>query len=563
MKQIRNRLFIQILIPTMIIFFLVIGGGLLYVNRSFEQQVVQQKSNELTKAARAIHNWLVSRISNMIQLSRTPLIRKNGREEIREFLKEEKKRLSFIYDTMYYISTDGSYWDTTGRSGQLDPELPLFKNLTEGNRLFYYRGPILDSDVFSDSILIAVPIEEETGRRAVLAATIPLPTFQRVVGYFTMEEFDRFMMVDPRSIIIVHSDTSMIGTSERGEYGATFSSDTRWKDDMVFVSVLRTTWKLVGFVGRDKIMGPIFQINQIAAVFFLLVLIIIGSVSLAISYHVARPIRRLTSRVNSIMEGNYLQKIDLHTQDELEELANAFNRLGDRLIRLRTDDRFVFLGHVSARVAHEVRKPLHIIHLVVQTLKKNAPEHEKHLQMIENEVENADRFVGEILNFARPEQLNSTRYDLQSLLEKVVRKYQIMAEDAGIQLNLNIREQIHPLYMDIIKMEEAISNLLVNSIEALSGDSSQPETNDSTGEKSISISLYTEGEEIVIAVQDTGPGLPDDKIDKLLDPYFTTKDEGTGLGLSISYRILTAHGGKLILENTPEHHARILITLPL
>lgn len=559
MKQIRNRLFIQILIPTMIIFVLVIGGGLLYVNRSFEQQVMQQKSNELTKAARAIHNWLVARISNLIQLSRTPLIQDDGRPEVRAFLQEEKKRLSFIYDAMYYIHPDGSYWDTTGGSGQLDTELPLFKNLVDDNRLFYYHGPVLNDAVFSDSILIAVPIEEEGRRIAILAATIPIPTFQRMVGYFTMEEFDRFMMVNPRSIIIVHSDTGMIGTSERGEYGLTFSSDTRWKDDMVFVAVLRTTWKLVGFVSREKMLGPIFQINQIAAVFLVLVLLIIGSVSLAISYHVARPIRRLTDRVESIMEGNYRQKIELHTQDELEELATAFNRLGDRLIRLRTDDRFVFLGHVSARVAHEVRKPLHIIQLVVQTLKKDCAEKEKHLQMIENEVENADRFVGEILNFARPEQINSTRYDLHTLLEKIIRKYRLMAEEAEIELQLNVHEKVHPFYMDIIKMEEAVSNLLINSIEAFS--ESPGLTPDL--EKRITLSLYTEGDEIVIAVEDTGPGFPEEDIDKLLDPYFTTKDGGTGLGLSISYRTLTAHGGKLILENTPEHHARILITLPL
>ncbi len=545
------------LIPTMIIFVLVIGGGLLYVNRSFEQQVMQQKSNELTKAARAIHNWLVARISNLIQLSRTPLIRDDGRPEVRAFLQEEKKRLSFIYDAMYYIHPDGSYWDTSGADGQLSTDLPLFENLIEENRLFYYHGPVLNDEVFSDSILIAVPIEDEGRRTAILAATIPIPTFQRMVGYFTMEEFDRFMMVNPRSIIIVHSDTGMIGTSERGEYGSTFSSDTRWKDEMVFVAVLRTTWKLVGFVSREKMLGPIFQINQIATVFLVLVLLIIGTVSLAISYHVARPIRRLTSRVNSIMEGDYRQKIELHTQDELEELASAFNRLGDRLIRLRTDDRFVFLGHVSARVAHEVRKPLHIIQLVVQTLKKDCTEREKHLQMIENEVENADRFVGEILNFARPEQINLTRYDLHALLEKIIRKYRIIAEEAGIQLRLDVREHVHPLYMDIIKMEEAVSNLLINSIEAL-GPAER------TGPaKRISVSLYTAGEEIVIAVEDTGPGFPEEDIDKLLDPYFTTKDNGTGLGLSISYRILTAHGGKLILENTPEHHARILITLPL
>src|SRR6056297_1042225 len=555
MKQIRNRLFIQILIPTMIIFFLVIGGGLLYVNRSFEQQVVEQKSNELTKASRAIHNWLVARISNLIQLSRTPLMHNNGQKEVSEFLQEERKRLVFIYDAMYYINLDGSYWSTSGKSGRLDGDLPLFDNLIEGNRLFYYHGPVLNSEVFSDSILIAVPIENEGIRTALLAATIPIPTFQRMVGYFTMEEFDRFMMVNPRSIIIVHSDTTMIGTSERGEYGTTFSSDTRRRDDMVFVSVLRTTWKLVGFIDRNKMLAPIVQINQLAMVFFFLVLLIIGSVSLAISYHVARPIRRLTSRVESIMEGNYRQKIQIHTEDELEELAEAFNRLSDRLIRLRTDDRFVFLGHVSARVAHEVRKPLHIIQLVVQTLKENSSEHEKHLRMIENEVENADRFVGEILNFARPEHINSTRYDLHSLLEKVIRKYQMMAEGAGIELNLEVKEKIHPFYMDIIKMEEAISNLLVNSIEALEDAEA--------GERRITVSLYTRGSEIIIAVEDTGPGFPEEEIDKLLDPYFTTKEEGTGLGLSISYRILTAHGGKLILENSPEHHARILITLPL
>ncbi|MCF7914521.1 MAG: sensor histidine kinase [Spirochaetaceae bacterium] len=555
MKQIRNRLFIQILIPTMVIFFLVIGGGLLYVNRSFEQQMTEQKSSELTKASRAIHNWLVARISNLIQLSRTPLMHNNSRNEVSSFLREERKRLAFIYDAMYYINLDGSYWSTSGESGRLDGDLPLFDNLIEGNRLFYYHGPVLDSEVFSDSILIAVPIENGGSRTAVLAATIPIPTFQRMVGYFTMEEFDSFMMVNPRSIIIVHSNTDMIGTSERGEYGTTFSSDTQRQDDMVFVSVLRTTWKLVGFIDRSKMLAPIVQINQLAMVFFFLVLLIIGSVSLAISYHVARPIRRLTSRVNSIMEGNYRQKIQLHTQDELEELADAFNRLSDRLIRLRTDDRFVFLGHVSARVAHEVRKPLHIIQLVVQTLKKDCSEIEKHLHMIESEVENADRFVGEILNFARPEQINSTRYDLHLLLEKIIRKYQIMAGETDIRLKLVEEEKVHPLYMDIIKMEEAISNLLINSIEALK------EVKE--GQRRITVTLYTQGNEIIIAVEDTGPGFPEDDIDKLLDPYFTTKDEGTGLGLSISYRILTAHGGKLILENTPEHHARILITLPL
>ncbi len=534
----------------MIIFILIIGGGLLYVNRSYERQVIEQTSNELTRASRAIHSWLVSGISNLIQLSRTPLLRESEREKSLLFLKEEKKRLSFIYETMYYIHPNGHYWNTEGSTGHLDPGLPLFTNLIEENQLFYYDGP---SSIFENTILIAVPIERNNDETAILAATIPIPTFQRVVGYFTMDQFDTFMMVNPRSIIIVHSDPEMIGKSERGEYGRTFSSDTRVEDQMVFVAVLRTTWKLVGFVDRNRMLNPLSQVNRIAMVFLFLILLIISSVSLAISYHVARPIRRLTGGVNSIMEGNYRQKIELSTEDELQELAEAFNRLSDRLIRLRTDDRFMFLGHVSARVAHEVRKPLHIIHLVVQTMKQNPGGNKKHLQMIENEVENADRFVSEILNFARPEQINSTRYSFHTLLEKIVRKYSIMAEDIGITLTLQVLEEVHPFYMDILKMEEALSNILINSIEALKEEK----------EKIITVTLSTKENEILISIKDTGPGFPDKEIDKLLDPYFTTKKGGTGLGLSISYRILTAHGGKLILENDYSHHAQILITLPL
>jgi signal transduction histidine kinase len=554
MKRIRNRIFIQILIPTICLFLFVVVGGLIYVNRSFESQVISQKSNELEKASRAIHNWLVARISNMIQLSRTPLIRTGDFEELLPFLREERKRLSFIYSNMFYILPDGQYWSTEGAGGTLvDPQ--FLSDFKKGSKLFFYDGPFLDHPHFSDSVLIAVPVFKDGELISALAATIPLPTFKRVISYFTMEEFEQFMLVNPHSIIIVHSDLDLIGKSERGEYGRIFTSNAMSGGSMVFVSVLRTTWKLVAFQPLKVMLKPVKQINRLIMVFFFGVVLLILFVSLALSSRITRPIQKLTQGVHRIMEGDYKQKILLDTKDELSELATAFNRLSEQLVQLRTDDRFVFLGHLSARVAHEVRKPLHIIQLAVEAIQKQKTLNGRYLQTILNEVENANIFIREILNFARPEPISLSRYSVISLLDKVARKYQLLAEQKGIELLFYHDDSIHLFYFDIIKMEEAFSNLMENAVESVEHTS---------GMRKITITVsQNDGYGVLVSITDTGPGFDEDVIDKILDPYFTTKDEGTGLGLSICYRIFNAHSATMTLENTSDHHAKVTVFFPV
>lgn len=567
MKRIRNRIFIQILVPTICLFLIVVVGGLIYVNRSYEKQVIDRKSNELEKTSRAIHNWLVARISNMIQLSRTPLIQTGDYERILPFLREERKRLSFIYDTMFYVLPDGEYRSTAGGEGKM--AVPRFmEDFSRGSKLFFYDGPNLRHPHFADAVLIAVPVFKDEVLVGTIAATIPLTIFKRVISYFTMEEFEQFMLVNPQSIIIVHSDLDLIGKSERGEYGRIFTSDTRAKSSMVFVSVLRTTWKLVAFQPVKTMLKPVKQINRLIMVFFFGVVLLILFVSLALSARITRPIQKLTQGVHRIMEGDYKQKILLDTKDELSELATAFNRLSEQLVQLRTDDRFVFLGHLSARVAHEVRKPLHIIQLAVQAIRnRDLPgaagqdaaignhQDAKHLQTILDEVENANIFIGEILNFARPEKISLTRYSLPDLLDKVVRKYRLVVEEKRIAIELHQDADIHPFYLDIIKLEEAFSNLVENAIESVENGADK---------RKITISVkQNNGYGIKVTITDTGPGFDEEVIDKILDPYFTTKEEGTGLGLSISYRIFNAHGATMSLENTPERHAKVTILFPV
>jgi signal transduction histidine kinase len=202
-----------------------------------------------------------------------------------------------------------------------------------------------------------------------------------------------------------------------------------------------------------------------------------------------------------------------------------------------------------------MRKPLHIAQLAAQALRSRSPHSEKHLQMVLSGIADADRFISEILNFGRPEQLNLTSYSIVVLVQKILRQHELVLEAEGITLEAEIDEKLPEIYMDILRMEQVISNLLENAIEAAKEEGAQ---------SWIRVEARRDGTtELILSITDGGKGFDAETRERAMDPYFTTKEDGTGLGLSICYRILTAHGASIRLENTDEGYGRVTVRFPL
>jgi signal transduction histidine kinase len=554
MKRIRNRVFVQILLATILAYGVVVVGGLWVIDRSLRREILSQKESELHNAARALDNWITARVSEMVQLAHTPLMSRDDEVRIGEYLRREQTRLAFIYDSMIYVREDGSYLDSDGARGRL-PERHPVSSFWTGDRLFLYEGPILRDPVVDDCLLIASAVEDEGRTIAAVAGSIPLDAFRRVVRYFTIEGFPSFTMVNARSTIITDSDRKAAGRTETEYFGQEFYEDTPVGERLAFVSVLRTKWKLVAFAERREVFSQVRQMNRLALIFFVTVILVIGVSSLVVSNAVVRPIRNLTNGVHRLMAGNYRQHVEVRTEDELRELADAFNRLADRLADRRRDDQFLFLGHFATRMAHEMRKPLHIAQLAAQALRSRSPHSEKHLQMVLSGIADADRFISEILNFGRPEQLNLTSYSIVVLVQKILRQHELVLEAEGITLEAEIDEKLPEIYMDILRMEQVISNLLENAIEAAKEEGAQ---------SWIRVEARRDGTtELILSITDGGKGFDAETRERAMDPYFTTKEDGTGLGLSICYRILTAHGASIRLENTDEGYGRVTVRFPL
>ena len=565
MKRFRNRIFIQILIPILVVYVLVIGFSLRWVGASFRRDALAGKRAAMENITRGLDDWLLSRVSEVLQLSRVPLFRHGSEAEILALMTSWHANLSFLYENLYLVEPTGEWRSAGGESGILDDSAYIERFFDSGS-LFTYAGPHrYRGNILQNCFVIGAPVYSAEGEmNRILTATISRPTLNRIFGLFSFEDFDSWMVVNAETTIILHEDDALSGRREEEVYGRVFLSDGSREGRESFVRIMRSGWKMVTFLRAESLMAPFRGAANLmvilAGVLILVMILIVAGLSAAVS----RPVKRLTLGVHRMMHGDYSRRIESDTGDELAELADAFNRLSERMAALRTEDRFRFLGHVAARMAHELRKPLHVIQLAGEALEREvktpggASRIIRNIGIINEEIESADRFVSEILSFSQNETLDKQLYSPALLLSRTVEKYRLLGAEHGIALTLENLTPVPDIFIDVLRMEEVFSNILRNAVNAML------EMEPPADPAHIHITLELEaGSEIVIRVYDRGPGFDESVIDRLFDPYFTTREQGCGLGLSICYRILSAHGAAVTLENTPGGSGLVTMRFPI
>lgn len=216
------------------------------------------------------------------------------------------------------------------------------------------------------------------------------------------------------------------------------------------------------------------------------------------------------------------------------------------------------LGEVSAIFAHEVRNPINNIstgiQLVASRLGENHPLYES-LDRVRKECTRLDQLMSDVLFFTRRLELKMEPMDLGEVVSRLLERWKPRLSQADVKTHLSIPEQLPKVLLDPRTFEQVVVNLISNALQAM------PEG----GTLSVSLepAMADLGEVLELKIADTGPGIPEDQIDRIFDPFFTTKKDGTGLGLAISRRILSAHKGGMSVESFPGAGTVFRVRLPL
>jgi signal transduction histidine kinase len=242
-----------------------------------------------------------------------------------------------------------------------------------------------------------------------------------------------------------------------------------------------------------------------------------------------------------------------------EQLEYQVRRLRDELAdknrELARKERLAALGQMAAGLAHEIRNPLGGIRLFASLLEKDLAQQPEPLALtrkISSGVSSLNQLVCDILDFAGEIRLQPSLLDAGELIHECV---ELLAAEIDRHRSRVVIEAADDtaLTADAKQLRSALLNLLRNAIEAAGDD----------GCVCITVSESDERESLRLQIADNGPGIPPEHMDKVFNPFFTTKETGTGLGLSMVHRIIDAHGGHVRVTAGPQGGACFVIELPL
>ncbi len=221
--------------------------------------------------------------------------------------------------------------------------------------------------------------------------------------------------------------------------------------------------------------------------------------------------------------------------------------------QLRRHERMAALGRLAAGIAHEIRNPLSSIKGFAAILDRKVGSDQdarRITRVMQQEVERLNRAITELLEFARPMELNRRPVEVRELLEHAVRLVEDDARQHGVEVTLRVEPPELQACVDPDRFAQIILNLELNALQSMADGGR------------LQLHAAADGDEMILTVEDTGSGIDPADLPHIFDPYFTTKAQGVGLGLAIVNKLVEAHGGEIDVSSCPGAGTRFVIHLP-
>lgn len=263
----------------------------------------------------------------------------------------------------------------------------------------------------------------------------------------------------------------------------------------------------------------------------------------------------ITRMFGTCLDVTEIKETERRLIESEEELKKANIKLIETQKELIHNEKLAALGRFSSGIAHEIRNPLANIRGLAQMVSRaNVDEKlEKHLNYILINVDLANNIIKDLLDFASPEDLLFREEKIDEIIDNIVESVKPAFMEKNVNILVDIPENLPTINIDKLKLENAFLNFAFNAKDAMPDG----------GNITITIRHDRETDEMLIYFTDTGIGIAQENLDKILEPFFTTKNTGTGLGLSLAYQTIKSHNGGFNIRSAVGKGTQIEIKLPI
>jgi len=353
----------------------------------------------------------------------------------------------------------------------------------------------------------------------------------------------------------------------------------------------------LGYVHINMLLDDFSQLiksNLYKRLFVTLVIFTLGILaSLWLSRKYTHPIEKVVEAAKKVAAGDLSKILQIEGRDEIGELTHSFNEMVERLRqqreleeRLRTAERFSTIGQLASGIAHEFRNPLNFISLSIDHLKSqletvvpaatglaahfpDQPDRqaggqgqmvlssrEEALEIMTNikrEIHRLNQMVENFLRYGKPQKLQLQELEIGPLLSEVMDVARHKALDQGVAIRIDHSNGLVRVIADREQLKTCFMNITANAIQAMPRG----------GELKVETEMDQRRKETKIIFSDTGHGISEEALQRIFQPYFTTKRLGIGLGLALTQRIVHEHGGRITVLSQLKHGTQVVVTLPV
>ncbi|MGI8788548.1 MAG: ATP-binding protein [Pyrinomonadaceae bacterium] len=302
-------------------------------------------------------------------------------------------------------------------------------------------------------------------------------------------------------------------------------------------------------------------------VYTLLILLFSTAITFFLVWRFTRPIANLSDAARHVAAGDLSFRVkEAERTDEIGQLAAQFNEMTAELektrhleTQLQQAEKSAVVGRLASAIAHEIRNPLNYINLTLDHLRaKFAPvengkreDFEKMTTQLKAEVGRINNQISDFLRYSRPTKLDLQPIDARKVVEDSLRIVEPQAEEQHIKISLVERENVPRIFGDAEVLRSVFSNLFINAVQAMGRDGGK-----------LCVIISPDKESVEIEITDTGIGISQENLDKIFEPYFSTKETGTGLGLAIVKKIVDDHNGAIAVESKLNEGTKFTVRLP-